>query len=221
MNVLDPTDASSIYRDLHRAPTAVAALASVLVSVDPSREPPNRRATRTLEAFLAYKSTFRLVRGDADVKRLFDEFGQWKATVHCDGPADPRALPLHVFELGGNGLDLACAEGANLFRRQFGEPSQREDAGDRVWRAGIPHGREELSISGRRLPAGTHWDVSSRRGKWRIANAREVWKVEGRAYLNAYPDEHLRAPRARYRAQARRVWHAGTKNAPHRKSKGH
>lgn len=221
MNVLDPMDASGVYRDLHRAATAVGALASVLVSIDPSREPPNRRATRTLEDFVAYKSVFRLIRGDADLGCLFDEFSQWKATVHCDGPADPRALPLHVFELGGKRFDLACDEDTNLFRRQFGAPNQRKDAGDRLWRAGVAHGHEELSIGGQRLPAGTHWDVSSGRRSWRIVNAREVWRVEGHAYLNAYPDEHLRAPRTRYRAQARRVWHAGTKNAPRSKTKGH
>jgi hypothetical protein len=214
MNVLDPLDASNLYRDLHQSPTLVVALASALVSLDPSRKPPNQRSTRALAEFVAYKAAYGLVRGDRDVEAVFDEFVCWRDKRHCRDANDPRALPLHVFELGSNGWDLSDEEGTQRFRRAFGEAARRKDDAGRVWQVGVPHGRGVLRVAGHDLPAGTHWDVSSQRRSWRVANAREVWKIEGQAYVNAYPDEHLRSPAARYRGQARRVWSAGTKNAP-------
>ncbi len=216
MNVLDPIDASNLYRDLHRSPTLVVALASALISLDPSRKPPSQRYTRPLEEFVAYKATYGMVRGEGDADAVFGEFVRWRKEQRCRDASDPRALPLHVFQLGSNGgdLDLSDEGGTRRFRRAFGEAQRRKDDAGRVWQAGVPHGLDVLQVAGRDLPAGTHWDVSSKRKSWRITNAREVWKIEGRAYVNAYPDEHLRQPRARYQGQARKIWSAGTKNAP-------
>jgi len=221
MNVLAPGDASTIYRDLHRAPAMVAAFGPAFVSLDPSRDPPNRRYARALEGFVAYKAIFGLVRGESDAEVLFDDFATWRDGVHCADPSDPRTLPLHVFDIGGNEFHLACDEGCRRFLRAFGKPSQRRDESGRVWRTGLAHGREEFRVAGLTLPPGMHWDVSSVGGSWRIANASEVWKVEGRAYVNAAPNEHLRGPQTRSRGHARLVWRADTKNAPRRKKERH
>lgn len=221
MNLLAPDDASTVYRDLHRAPAMVAAFGPAFVSLDPSRDPPNRRYARALEDFVTYKAVFGLVRGETDARRLFAEFEAWRDGVHCENPADPRALPLHVFDIGGNEFDLASGTGARSFLRMYGRPSQRRDESGRTWRTGPAHGREEHRVAGLTLPAGTHWDVSADGKNWRITNASEVWKIDGRAYVNAAPNEHLRGPQARCRGHARLVWRAGTKNAPRRKKERH
>jgi hypothetical protein len=220
MNVLDPLDASNMYRDMHRASTIVCAFASALVSRDPSREPPNRNMARTLEEFVAYKAAYGLIRGAGEVSELFDEFEDWRTGVHCSGPADPRALPLHVFDPGAKALDLSREGDARRFAQRFGRSSRRQDDSGRIWQSGVAHGQEALRVSGLELPAGTHWDVSVWRDSTRVANAREVWKVARGSYVNVYPDEHIRKPVARRGRAARRVWDAGTKNAPHR-NKGH
>ncbi|HET7484353.1 MAG TPA: hypothetical protein VFJ64_03160 [Solirubrobacterales bacterium] len=221
MNLLAPADASTVYRDLHRAPGMVAAFGPAFISLDPSRDPPNRRYARALEDFVAYKAAFGLVRGESDAKRLFDDFARWRDGVHCENPSDPRVLPLHVFDLGGNEFDLACEEGSRRFLRMFGKPRQLRDGSGRIWCTGPAHGREEFCVAGLTLSAGTHWDVSADGKSWRIANASEVWKVDGRAYVNAAPNEHLRGPQAKCHGQARLVWRADTKNASRRKKERH
>lgn len=221
MNVLAPADASTIYRDLHRVPAMVAALGPAFIGLDPSRDPPNRRYTRSLEDFVSYKAIYGLVRGEQDARRLFEDFATWRGGVHCDDPGDPRTLPLHVFDIGGNEFDLARDEDSQRFLRTYGKPRQRRDESGRIWRTGPAHGRDEVHVAGLTLPAGTHWDVSADRRNWRIANASEVWEVKGRAYVNAAPNEHLRGPQGRCRGQARLVWRADTKNAPRRKKERH
>jgi hypothetical protein len=221
LNLLAPMDASRVYRDLHRAPTMIAAFGPAFVSIDPSRNPPNRRYTRPLQDFVAYKSTYGLVRSEADATALFERFVAWQRASHCRDANDPRTLPLHVFDTGPGEFDLACDEDAERFLKAFGKPRQRLDGSGRTWRAGVAHGRDELNVAGFTLPAGTHWDVSTDNRRWRIMNASEIWEIERRAYVNASPNEHIRGPQARCNGQARRIWHAGTKNAPHRKKKGH
>jgi hypothetical protein len=199
----------------------VAAFGPAFISVNPSRNPPNRRYTRSLEDFIAYKASYELVRGESDARSLFAEFACWREGTHCLDPSDPRALPLHVFDTGGGSFDLACEEDVDRFLRKFGRASRRQDDGGRTWHAGVAHGREELQVAGLTLPAGMHWDVSADARSWRIMNASEIWEVERRAYVNAAPDEHIRGPQAKCNGQARRVWHVSTKNAPRRKKKGH
>jgi hypothetical protein len=220
MNVLAPDEAAELYRMVHRGPTLVVALAAAAISIDPSREPPTRRDTRSLETFVAYKAVYGLARKDADVAGFFEQFDAWRSSVGCEGAGDPRALPLHVFDADGvEGLDLDSSEGAARFQEAFGSPSRRLDGSGRVWEKGPSHGREVLEVAGCALPAGTHWDVSAKRSRCTIANAREVWRLQANGYLNVYPDAGLRGPSSRHRNAARRVWPAGTKNAP--SDKGH
>lgn len=205
--LLRPKDAAGLYRELHRTPTLVLAFAAAMVRRDPSRDPPVRRAALRLEEFVAYKAPFALLRGHDDPPRIFAEFETWLDEVHCDGDADPRVLPLHVFSVGPRRPDLADSGGAAEFREQYGPASSRRDAAGIDWRRADPralHGGEALDVAGRSLPAGFHWDVSRRRGSIRLTTAEEVWKLAGRgAYLNVYPDAHVRPPKDR---RVRRVW---------------
>lgn len=212
MNVLDPKDAARLYRRLHVAPTLVVSVGSALVSTDPTRDPPNRRASRTLEEFVTYKAAFALVRSCEDVEAAFDEVELWAQAVNCEGQGDPRVLPLHVFDKGSLALDLSSPSGMKEFRRRFGSANDREDDSGRRWERGVPHGREALRVAGCELPAGTHWDVSSTGGSFRLLSASEVWKVNAPGYLNVYPDEHVRVPGGKLQGRARKLW--PKKNAP-------
>jgi hypothetical protein len=205
--LLRPEDAAGLYREIHRTPTLVVAFAAAMVRRDPSRDPPVRRAALGLEEFVAYKAPFGLIRGHTDPARIVAGFETWLAGVHCDGDADPRALPLHVFDAGPRCPDLSAAEGAAAFAAQHGHASGRTDADGVDWRRADPrafHGGKALEVAGRVLPAGFHWDVSRRRGEVRLTTAEAVWKLAGKGtYLNVYPDAHVRAPKD---PRVRRVW---------------
>jgi hypothetical protein len=206
MNVLGPDDAAELYRMLHYGPVLVTAFAAVRISIDPSRDPPNSKETRTLESFVAYKASYGLVRNDADPATHFARFEAWRKSVGCDGPGDPRALPLHVFDAGSGDLDLGSRPGAERFQRRYGSPAKRLDGSGRAWEKGVAHGRDELEIAGRVLPVGLHWDVSAKRGSFKVANAREVWSVRRAGYVNVYPDAGIRGPSRVRRDLVRRVW---------------
>lgn len=206
LNVMGAEDASVLYKMCHRAPTLVVALASAWISIDPSRTPPNRRAGRSLESFVAYKALYGLVRADADVPSLFDRFRVWQGEEHCNGPSDPRILPLHVFDAGSEPHDLHTKSGCTRFRHAFGRPSERKDHSGRIWASGTPHGTDVLQVAGSDLPKGMHWDVSGERAGCRVANASEIWRLKRSGYVNVYPNEHVRPPRRNRSNKARRVW---------------
>lgn len=206
LSVLGGEDASLLYKMLHRGPTLVVALTSAWISTDPSRDPPNRRAGRSLEDFVAYKALYGLVRADADVPSLFERFRLWQGEVNCDGPTDPRALPLHVFDAGPGPHELDSEAGAARFRRAFGGSAERKDHSDRTWASGASHGTDTLQVAGCALPSGTHWDVSGERNGCRVMNASEIWRLKRGGYVNVYPNEYIRPPRRNRRSQARRVW---------------
>jgi hypothetical protein len=207
VQLLSPVDAGGLYRQIHRAPTLVLTFAAAMVRRDPSRDPPVRRAALSLEEFVAHKAAFGLLRGHDDLPRIIAAFDAWRGGVHCEGEADPRVLPLHVFEVGPRRPDLGTVAGARLFREQHGSASARTDAEGVLWgraERGARHGGGSLTIAGRALATGMHWDVSRPGDSLRLLTAAEVWKLSGRrAYVNVYPDAHVRPPKLR---QVRRVW---------------
>ena len=200
---------------LHVAPTVILAVGSALVGTDPTRDPPNRRAARTLEQFVNYKAVYGLVRGKGESVATLDRFDLWRAGEACEGVTDPRVLPLHVFDQAGC-PDLATPDERKRFRHSFGPAGDREDPSSRRWRQQAMHGRDELQVAGCALPPGAHWDVSSDRKTFRLINLKGVWEVKRRAYLNVYPDEYVRGPGRSFQKQVRRLWPRDAKNAPPR-----
>lgn len=205
MEVMAARDASALYSRLHRGPTLVLAMGSALVRLDPKRNPPNRRATRDLADFVAYKAIFKLIREDRNVSEAFDEFERWSSSDGCEGFNDPRVLPFHVFDAGGVPAGLEEQAGAARFRADYGPPSNRCDRSRRDWSRGAFHGRRELTVAGRTLPAGAHWDVAARRS-FHVSTASEIWQIKQGGYLNVYPDEGVRGPSASRKGQVRRIW---------------
>lgn len=201
-------DAHQLYKRLHREKVLVLTFTTVFVRRDPSRNPVVRREALRLDAFVAHKALFRLVRGDTSVDSALDRFLASSGSVSCTGEDDPRALPLHVFAVDRPWPDLATDSGRTEFGNRYGLPRARTDERGTRWdRAarGAYHGREQLDVAGYRLPTGMHWDVSAGRGSGRLTTSNEVWKLKGRSYVNVHPDAHVLPGRG---PKARRVWSA-------------
>jgi hypothetical protein len=119
-----------------------------------------------------------------------ESFGAWLNAIGCEGERDPRCLPLHVFKTQGHDLNLPAGRAA--FDSAHGSGAERSDGDRRKWSL-TPHdyhGQETLSVAGRELRQGFHWDVEPGRNTTTIVTTKEVWKVD--RYVNVYPDAHVR-----------------------------
>jgi hypothetical protein len=116
-------------------------------------------------------------------------------------------LPMHVFSPGPGQPDLCTEEGAAVFRERHGPPARRTDGAGINWNRADRkafHGGSSLAVAGYSLPPGFHWDVSQRGRSIRLTNSSQVWRLKGnRAYVNVYPDSHIRPPKT---PGVRRVW---------------
>lgn len=143
-----------------------------------------------LDTFCRHKAYFIRLRWDRDLATWASVFAGGLEAVGCDGPDDPRCLPLHVFRPRGSGWSkaLGATHGRAAFARDHGPASCRTDAADLLWETGPNHAGEPLAVAGRALPAGFHWDVQG--------TGQEIWTpTEGwlvRQYINVAPDAHLR-----------------------------
>jgi len=203
---LTPRDAAHLYRSLHARRTLVFAFAVVLVRRDPSRVPAVTRATVRLETFVAHKSLYRLPMDLAEAEASFASFIAARGSIGCRGENDPRALPLHVFETNEDWSALGVTAVDKEFVRLYGKPGQRTDGGKKEWKrpsSGGYHGRQVLTVAGRVLAQGMHWDVGpGSQRKATIYGPDQVWKLTRRdGHANIYPDAHVRAGHA-----CKRVW---------------
>src|SRR5262249_37404159 len=166
--------------------------------------PTRRRHARRLDDYVRYKAAYGLARGAGDISAILTAFEAWPPTDSCSGAHDPRVLPLHVFDSSRVWPDLNETDGTARFDATYGRHPRRSDGWGRLWvPALVGHGQDSLTVSGRRLERGFHWDV--RRGSAeRLATCHEVWKLNPGGYANVYPDAHVRVG-ARY---GRRVWPA-------------
>ena len=48
-----------------------------------------------------------------------------------------------------------------------------------------------VTIAGRNLVRGFHWDVSASR-EFKISTTSGIWQVRKNGYINVYPDAHIR-----------------------------
>jgi len=212
---LQPNDARELYRLVHRWRVLVLSFTSVYVRRDPSRQPAERRAALELGTFVEHKAQFWLVRGRPGLQLAVAGLA-CTATCGCDGDDDPRYLPLHAFSVDRPWGTLSDQHGRDAFEDLHGPARSRVDADKKRWtRAdrGAYHGREALTIAGRDLPRGMHWDVTSERGLGRLTTANEVWRLPRgpRGHINVYPDAYVR-PKAG--SSARRVWPVGNRGRP-------
>lgn len=206
VGVLAPTDACALYRSLHRAPVLIFELHPSFVQRRPNVKAQDESHLVRLEQFVAHKAYFASVKTNADADCHLDRFAVWHQTVSCEGQNDPRALPLHAFNVDHPWADLVSDDGRKTFNRKYGGTTQRTDPKNRLWRcADARHGREILRVAGCDMPRGAHWDVNSPRSRTELVAANAVWAVPRRGYVNVSPDGAIRGG-SRGTPTAKRLW---------------
>ena len=124
-------------------------------------------------------------------------FADWLAEVACDGPGDPRRLPLHIFKTrraASRELELDSAADRKRFRQVHFRNGVLEDGDRRRWRAAEPgarHGRDPQFVRNQELPLGFHWDVCRSTGI-KVETPMSIWKVGQGGHINVYADGHVR-----------------------------
>lgn len=195
VQVLIPQDVRDIYKLAHKRPLAVLAITSFRVRPDPSADPAPDKALWRASEFLRFKAHVVQVRDIKNLDAVLDEAETSLDGLSCDGPRDPRVLPMHVFSPGGHRHDLSMDTGRTAFTRNYGHATSRTDDRGRVWKHGPDHGRDILIVAGTVLPAGFHWDVTKPSGgkTCKIANGWVIWELTGRrGYANVAPDAAVR-----------------------------
>jgi hypothetical protein len=209
--LLRPLDAKHLYESLHRDRVLVLAFNTVWVRRNPSRDPPARRSALKVETFVAYKSVYGTVLDARSIEAHFGRYAAWARAVACSGDNDPRALPLHVFETTRVWSSLEDPAVAREFSKRFGSPPQRRDDGGKTWTRPTPgafHGGGVLTVAGRALSQGMHWDVDTDRRTATLHATHEVWQLPRRGgYVNVHPNAYVRRSA---RSRARLVWSAAS-----------
>ncbi len=194
--VVRDQDASNLYQRVHRAFVGVWQIGKAHVSIRPEGISPAKNYV-TLRRFVVHKAFHNTIseKNSQFAWRMFcDGFQAWMRQVGCDGEADPRCLPLHVFKTELDLDALATEEGRSLFGQTHGPQSSRVDSNELHWRRprGPYHGRDSLYVAGRNLAKGFHWDVSTQGTTRRIATTSEIWEIRRNGYVNVYPDQYVR-----------------------------
>lgn len=191
--VLSAEDTQAVYQAAHRAPLAVLASAGFYVRQDPRSDPIDERALWLPADFLRHKAYVSVVRSRAEVPSALQAAGTALSSLSCDGQADPRILPMHIFSPDGHKYALDSTRGQRAFKAQHGSASSRRDAENRVWTHGPNHAGPPLVVAGATLPAGFHWDVKVLRGSSEFSNGWEVWQlIDKNSYVNIAPNATVR-----------------------------
>jgi hypothetical protein len=195
LSILDQRNAHELYRSLHRGRCAFVVFAEIHVRRDP-RVRADPGSLIQIQDFMRYKTYAE--RANAtwtadDFAAFCDRVEQWHGESRCESDRDPRCLPFQTFNRGSGSFDLDTAKGRTRFDEEFGPPTRRIDARRLAWNSTKAyHGRDQLAVAGCALRPGFHWDVSGAGRRVRVMNSVEVWEVDGRGYMNVYPDAHLR-----------------------------
>ena len=129
-------------------------------------------------------------------------FEDWLAQIECDGPNDPRILPLHIFTTK-RPFELDETAERRRFREEHHHESALVDDRKRRWMLAPPgarHGREPQTVRDLQLPDGFHWDVGVPRVSV-VASSNTIWRIGSGGYINIYPDGHVRRGK-----QCRQTW---------------
>ncbi len=195
VNLLERRSANRLYTDIHRGPVAVLYDAPVRIRTSPGAEVELKR-TVPIDQFCKYKA-FAMSLNDNRAAAWASAFGDWLGATGCDGPRDPRTLPLHIFKMrrpSSQGLELDSAADRQRFRRVHIRDGNLVDADQRRWRTAEPgarHGRDPQFVRNQELPLGFHWDVRKAVGT-KIETPMLIWKVGPSGHLNVYADGHTR-----------------------------
>lgn len=209
-DLIEPRDAAETYSAAHRNRLLILATGSCFIRRNPSVDPARHRDLINLAGFAQYKASFGMIRTSRDILQFIERFKSWPSEDSCYDPQDPRVLPLHVFDNGGEWLHLEKAEQVAEFTRRFGPGGARADSTGRPWKqSNVFHGKDALSIATYRLNPGFHWDVTRGRGGERLVTTHEVWKFSNQyAYCNVYPDAYVRVGRKLSGGSCRLAWSA-------------
>ncbi len=192
-----PEDATNLYRSIHTRSIGVWQLNDANVPIRPNPKNSPRRYV-PLRRFVQYKAFHHRIgpnRFSEQWADSADAFRSWIQEVGCEGEADPRCLPFHVFETDLGKYDLVTSDGRQRFERDHGRQSSRYDDNELLWKrppAQQMHGQLILQVAGRTLVQGFHWDVSSQRNSHTITNTWETWKIRRNGHVNIYPNAHIR-----------------------------
>ena len=195
VNLLERCSASRLYGDMHRGPLAVLYEAPVWVRTSPGTEIDSKRLI-PIGRFCKYKA-FSMSLKDNRAADWVQRFEAWLAVATCDGPRDPRVLPLHIFKMrraASLDLELDSAADRKRFRQMHLRGGDLEDDGRRRWRAAEPgarHGRDPQFVGNQELPLGFHWDVRRSTGA-KLETPLSIWRVGRGGHINVYADGHVR-----------------------------
>jgi hypothetical protein len=194
---LIPTkDIAGLYRRSHRARTAVIAFGPVRVLLDIS-EQPSAKGCISLERFIRYKCSYSLITQPSEVDNALGGALSWVNSIHCEGPRDPRCLPMAIFAPREDYLLNTSRERREFTRSHKSSRSNNAISDDfaRMWQFGPDHTFELLQVGGCTLPIGFHWDVQAARDSI-IANGWERWRLPGKGHTNIHPDALIRGGNA-------------------------
>lgn len=213
IEVLNPVDAHEMYQTSHREPSCVLGQGSLFVLKDPRRDPPTERDCVPLGEYLCHKVNFEVLHGERPAEEAVARMLSSSPLSDCSGLRDPRVLPIHVFNAAVQSTALLDPRDREKFRQRYQAPQggwRSPSAG--LWSQADAHARhgaagpdrEPLHVGNFELPLGFHWDAAAERKATTVANSCVIWKVEPRAYVNVYPDAHIRSGSR----GSRKVWEA-------------
>ena len=192
-----PEDSTNLYRSIHTRRIGVWQVGDAVAPTRPNPEN-NSRYYIPLRRFVRYKAFHYRI----DPNRFSEQwagsaiaFQSWMREMGCEGEADPRCLPFHVFDTDLGKCDLDTPDGRQRFERDHRCRNSRRDENGLLWNrppARQMHGQPILQVAGRDLIQGFHWDVSSQRKSQTVSNTSEIWKLKRNGYLNISPNAHIR-----------------------------
>lgn len=203
MDLLEPRDATAVYKRAHRAAVGILHTPRLRVGIRPIAGRMGKHIS--IERFVRYKSLVRQAipaDGIPAIDTFIEDLNIWASSVECEGEQDPRCMPLHVFDDSRDWLTLDGPAGRTDFKTAYGAGTKRDREGREWQRARVLHTREVLTVAGKALAVGFHWDVQNlRNSPARVSTTNEVFELLPFGYVNVHPDAFVRGER-----KARRIW---------------
>ena len=180
---LNPEQSDELYKLVHRQATLVVAPGDVDVIDRNGRAHPLGRVLR-------YKALVRL-QPDQGVPSVIAEFFHWRDNSLVSAPSDPRVLPLHIFDPGGDHEHLETSVGRTRFKQRYRRSGSFVDKRKRPWQAAPPNQRHTMAtatVRGLVLPVGYQWDVQSPHKKSSIECLSARFDIKKKDHRNVFPD---------------------------------